>query len=59
MNLGFPGNSEVKNLQASAGGSGSIPGPGTGLYMLQLGVRMPQLQLPQAAMKILSAATNT
>ena len=28
MNLGFPGNSGVKNLQASAGGSGSIPGSG-------------------------------
>ena len=34
MNLGFPGNSGVKNLPASAGGSGSIPGsrrsPGEG-----------------------------
>ena len=26
--MGFPGSSEVKNLPASAGDTGSIPGPG-------------------------------
>ena len=52
----------LRHCAASAGGLGSIPGPGTRSQMLQLRVCMPQLKrahMHQGGSKIPHVATNT